>query len=50
MEEKNEVVKEKKKLTDKQKEIIITVVVLIFSIALGLFLGKLLYDAVYGGI
>ena len=40
----------KSKLTPKQKEIIITVVVLIFAIIVGFFIGKGLYEAMYGPI
>ena len=38
---------EKKKLTPKQKEIIITVVVVIASIIVGFIIGKALFDALY---
>ncbi len=43
-EEKNE---KKGKLTSKQKEIIITIVVLVSSIAVGFIIGKFLFELMY---
>ncbi len=39
--------KEKFKLTAKQKEIIITVIVLIACIVVGFYIGKALFNALY---
>ena len=39
--------KEKKQLTAKQKEIILTIVVLLTSIVIGFFIGKALFEAMY---
>lgn len=46
-EEENKIEKKNNKLTDKQKEIIITAIVLIVSIVVGFFIGKVLFDAMY---
>ena len=35
------------KLTDKQKELIITIIVLVASVVVGFFIGKVLFDAMY---
>jgi len=37
----------KNKLTSKQKEIMITIIVLVFSIAIGFFIGKYLFELMY---
>ena len=36
-----------KKLTSKQKELIITIVVLVLSIVIGFFIGKYLFEVMY---
>ena len=40
--------KKEKKLTDKQKEILLTIGVLIICIIVGIFLGRILYQVMYG--
>ena len=47
MEDKMAEKKEKSKLTAKQKEIIITIIVLMLSIAIGFFIGKYLFELIY---
>lgn len=39
--------KNKSKLTPKQKEIIFTIIVLIFSVVVGFFIGKYLFDIMH---
>ena len=48
--EKDSSKKEEKKLTDTQKEILITIGVLIICVIVGIFLGKIIYEAMYGPI
>lgn len=49
MEKENKEVKEKKsKLTPKQKELIITIAVLLVATIVGFFIGKWLFDALHG--
>ena len=45
---KEKVEKKKRKLTDTQKEILLTIAVLIICIIVGIFLGRLLYQTMYG--
>ena len=44
--EKETVEEKKKKLTPEQEELLITIIVILVSVIAGIFLGKLLYDAV----
>ena len=45
--EKETNIEKKGKLTSKQKEIIITIVVLIGSVLVGIFIGKYLFELIY---
>ncbi len=41
---------DKQYLTDKQKEIIITILVVSASVAIGIFVGKMLFELMYGSM
>ena len=47
---KEQINNKKNELTPRKKEIIITIIVILVAVIIGVFLGKLLFESLYGSV